>query len=703
MSELMGALHGIPAPEDRWDGARAGGSVLEALVYRSHLLGADRSVANQGGGNTSSKGTIVDHAGREQRVLWVKGSGTDRATITEAGFPALRLDEILPLRERESMDDAAMVEYLLRCGLTPNQPRPSIETLLHAFIPAAHVDHTHPDAIIALTSSPDGRRLAEEAFGAEAVWLDYQRPGFDMSKRIAGLLDAHPSARAVLLEKHGLVTWGGTPEESYRGTIEFVTRAAQALDHAANGRFGLGGAKVAELGESDAETLLARALPVLRGALLADADGVILEVDRSPEAVAFASSVRAPEVSQIGAPCPDHLINTKHKPLAVAFDPETDDADGLSGALRSGVEEYAAWYRSYYERNLDDETRQFPIDPVGPRVVLVPAVGIVTSGIDAAKARTARDLYHRAIAVQDAAAAVGGFRSLSESEAFAIEYWPLERYKLAQAPPRGELAGRVALITGGASGIGRATARMLAARGAHVVVADRNVEGVEEVAEELTAAHGARRALGVFVDVTSEDAVVEMTRRTVLEYGGIDILVASAGLATSAPITETTLADWEMNYAVLARGYFLAARETFRVLLDQGRGGSVVFVASKNALVAGANAAAYSSAKAASLHLARCLAEEGGPHQIRVNTVNPDAVIQGSSIWSSDWKAERANTYGVSEDELQTFYQGRTKLGVAVLPEDVAEAIAFFAGPRSAKSTGNILNVDGGVTAAYPR
>jgi rhamnulose-1-phosphate aldolase/alcohol dehydrogenase len=703
VSELMGALHGIPAPEDKWDRAAAGGGLLETLVYRSNLLGADRSVANQGGGNTSSKGTMVDHAGREQRVLWVKGSGTDLASITEAGFPALRLEEILPLRERESMDDATMVEYLLRCGLTPNQPRPSIETLLHAFIPSAHVDHTHPDAIIALTSSPDGRNLAEEAFGNEAVWLDYERPGFDMSKRIAELLEANPSARAVLLEKHGLVTWGATPDESYRGTIEFVTRAARALDRAANGRFGLGGTKVAESGEGDAEALLVRALPVLRGALLADADGVVLEVDRSPEAIAFASSVRAPEVSQIGAPCPDHLINTKHKPLTVAFDPETDDADGLAEALRGGVDEYAAWYRGYYERNLDEETGQFPIDPAGPRVVLVPGVGIVTSGSDAAKARTARDLYHRAIAVQDAADAVGGFRSLSESEAFAIEYWPLERYKLAQAPPRGELAGRVALITGGASGIGRATARMLAARGAHVVVADRNVEGVEEVAEELTAAYGLRRALAVFVDVTSEEAVVEMTRRAVLEYGGIDILVASAGLATSAPITETTLEDWEQNYAVLARGYFLAARETFRVLLEQGRGGSVVFVASKNALVAGANAAAYSSAKAASLHLARCLAEEGGPHQIRVNTVNPDAVIQGSSIWSSDWKAERANTYGVSEDELQTFYQRRTKLGVAVLPEDVAEAIAFFAGPRSAKSTGNILNVDGGVTAAYPR
>jgi rhamnulose-1-phosphate aldolase/alcohol dehydrogenase len=677
--------------------------MLDALVYRSNLLGSDRALANQGGGNTSAKGMVADHAGREQRVLWVKGSGTDLASITAAGFAALRLDEILPLRERDAMDDATMVDYLLRCALSPNQPRPSIETLLHAFVPAPHVDHTHPDAIIALTSTPSGRSLAGETFGDEAVWLDYQRPGFAMSKRIAELLDANPRARAALLEKHGLVTWGETPAESYQATIEFVTRAAQALERAGNGRFGLGGPKVAELGEDEARALLAKALPALRGALLADADGVVLEVDRSPEAVAFASSARAPEVSQIGAPCPDHLINTKHKPLVVRFDPERDGTGELATTLRSGVDEYARWYRDYYERNLDDETRQFPIDPAGPRVTLIPGVGIVTSGADAAKARFARDLYHRAIAVQDAADAVGGFRSLSESEAFAIEYWPLERYKLTQAPPAGELTGRVALVTGGASGIGRATARLLAERGAHVAVADLNEEGAHRVAEELTAAHGLRRAVAVAVDVTDEAAVERMVAETVGAYGGLDVLVASAGLATSAPLTETTLEEWELNFAVLARGYFLAAREAFRILLEQGRGGSIVFVGSKNALVGGANASAYSSAKAASLHLARCLAEEGGPHGIRVNTVNPDAVIQDSGIWSSDWKAERASTYGVEEEELLAFYRGRTKLGVSVYPEDVAEAIAFLAGPRSAKSTGNVINVDGGVTAAYPR
>jgi rhamnulose-1-phosphate aldolase/alcohol dehydrogenase len=704
VSETTTVLRGIPAPDDRWDeSAAADLGVLDGLVRRSNLLGADRALANVGGGNTSAKETIADHTGREVRVLWVKGSGTDLATITAAGFAGLRLDELLPLREREAMSDAEMVEYLLRCAVRPDQPRPSIETLLHAFVTADHVDHTHPDAIIALTSAPDGRTLAEEEFGDEAVWLDYQRPGFDMSRRIYHLLEEQPEARAVLLERHGLVTWGATGEESYHATLELVRRAAEAIDRAAKGGFGLGGTKVAEARTDEATALLADVLPALRGALAADAGGVILEVDRSPEAVAFASSAHAPKVSQVGAPCPDHLIHTKHKPLAVDFDPEGDDAGALRESLTAGVEEYARWYRAYYERNVDDETRPFPIDPAGPRVVLVPGVGIVTSGPDAGRARVTRDLYHRAIAVQDAADAIGGFRSLSESEAFAIEYWPLERYKLAQAPPRGELAGKVALITGGASGIGRAAARALAASGAHVVVGDLNVDGAREVAEEIVAAHGLRRAIPAAVDVTSEAAVQQLARRAVLEYGGIDILVASAGLATSAPITETTLEDWERNYAVLARGYFLAAREAFGVMVEQGGGGSIVFVASKNALVAGANAAAYSSAKAASLHLARCLAEEGGPHGIRVNTVNPDAVIEGSSIWSSDWKAERANAYGVAEDDLESFYRGRTKLGVSVYPEDVAEAIAFLAGPRSAKSTGNVINVDGGVTAAYPR
>lgn len=705
MTGIVGVGGWIAEPADHWTAAEADGlDLLDQLVYRSRLYGADRSLANRGGGNTSAKEIVRDHADRETQVLWVKGSGTDLASITSDGFSGLRLDDLLPLRERGEMDDAAMVAYLLRSALGPDQPRPSIETLLHAFISMPHVDHTHPDAVIALTSSPRGIDVAKEAFGDEAVWLDYRRPGFGMSKQIADLLDEHPSARAVLLPKHGLVTWGETAEESYRSTIEFVSRAVRAIDDASGGtRARTTLVDTPAVTGEDADRVLESSLPALRGALLADTDGVILEVDRGPDAVAFASSAHMREISQVGAPCPDHLINTKHKPLTIEWNPASDGADLLEELLLEGVASYGEWYRSYYERNVDDETRPFPIDPVGPRVILIPGIGIVTSGPDSGRARLSRELYERAIAVESAAIAIGGFSSLSEKEAFAIEYWPLERYKLAQAPPGGELVGKIAIVTGAASGIGRAAARALADRGAHVVIADLNLDGAEQLAEELVAAYGPRRALAVHVDVTDEDAVAAMTRRCVLDYGGLDILVASAGLATSSPVTETTVEEWDRNYAVLARGYFLAAREAFRVLIRQASGGSLVFVASKNALVAGANAAAYSSAKAASLHLARCLAEEGGPHRIRVNTVNPDAVIQGSSIWSSDWKAERASTYGIDEDDLQSFYKGRTKLGVAVLPEDVAEAIAFFAGPRSAKSTGNILNVDGGVTGAYPR
>ena len=429
--------------------------------------------------------------------------------------------------------------------------------------------------------------------------------------------------------------------------------AAQAVDSA------WAGSKAAELREGSATTLLRQTLPALRGALLADADGIVLEVDRSAEAVAFASSVRAPEVSQIGAPCPDHLISTKHKPLVVDFDPESTTTG--HSAARSGRVSRSTRTGTAVTTNRTSTTRPGSSRSTRPGHESCSSQASASSlpAPTLGRARLARDLYHRAIAVEDAADALGGFRSLSESEAFAIEYWPLERYKLAQAPPRGELAGRVALITGGASGIGRAAAR--AARRARRSRRRRRPQRRRRAGGRRRARRGRTAyaaALAVPVDVTDEAAVVEMTRRTVLEYGGVDILVASAGLATSAPVTETTLEEWELNFAVLARGYFLAAREVFRILLEQARGGSIVFVASKNALVAGANAAAYSSAKAASLHLARCLAEEGGPHGIRVNTVNPDAVIEGSAIWSSEWKAERASTYGVTEDDLADLLPG---------------------------------------------
>jgi rhamnulose-1-phosphate aldolase/alcohol dehydrogenase len=659
---------------------------LDALVQRSNLLGADRSVANWGGGNTSTKTVVRDHTDAHVRALYVKGSGTDLATIERSGFAGLRLDQIESLFERDSMSDAEMVDYLLRCALDPAQPRPSIETLLHAFIPAPDVDHTHPDAVIALTSTPRGRELAAEEFGDEAVWIDYIRPGFALARLVAQAIRESPTARFVLLEKHGLVTWGESGDESYAATLEAVERARATLGAPAEP---LGELRVPPL-EDRAEQLV-DLLPRLRGRISVERHHV-LEVDDSAEAIDFVGRERSVDLSQVGAACPDHLVNTKAKPLVLDGRPLDDQLDA-----------YEDWYRSYYADHLDDETRPFPLDPAGPRVVLAPGLGLVTSGTNAAKARVSRDLYHRAMSVIRLAAGAGGFSSLSEAEAFAVEYWPLERYKLSLAPAARELDGRVALVTGGASGIGRAIAERFAVEGAHVAVADIDASGAADVAALLCERHGERRALALDCDVTDEARVAEAFRRTVLEWGGVDIVVSNAGVAVSASVADTTREIWDRNFDVLARGYFLVAAAGVEVMRKQRIGGSIVFIGSKNGIAAGRNAAAYSAAKAAELHLARCLAEEIGGDGIRINSVNPDAVLRGSSIWSSEWRAERAKAYGIAEDELEDYYRNRTTLRVEVYPEDVAEAALFFASDRSAKSTGNIVNVDGGVTTAYPR
>jgi rhamnulose-1-phosphate aldolase/alcohol dehydrogenase len=675
----------------RWNAAHAEGlSALDRLVYRSNLLGDDRSLANWGGGNTSTKAVVSDHTGREVRALFVKGSGTDLATIERGGFAALRLDDLELLFDREAMADADMVDYLLRSMLEPGHPRPSIETLLHAFIPAAEVDHTHPDSVIALTSSPRGRELAAEAFGAEAIWIDYARPGFRLARQVAQAVRSQPEARFVLLEKHGLVAWGDSSEASYEATLEAVQRALQALAAAAPAE-PLGAVAVPPLRPQARARALVELLPPLRGRISRERHHV-LEVDSSPGVLDFVGRERSAELSQVGAACPDHLVNTKTKPLFLTDAPLDEQLDA-----------YEAWYRSYYETNLDDESRPFPIDPAGPRVVLAPGLGLITSGTNAARAHISNELYHRAIEVIRLAAGTGGFASLTEPEAFAVEYWPLERYKLTLAAPPRELEGRIALVTGAASGIGRAIAERLAAEGAHVAVADIDTEGAGDVTAVLCERYGVRRALAVPVDVTDEESVAQAFRDTLLTWGGVDIVVSNAGVAVSAPLAETTREVWDRNFDVLARGYFVVAAQGIEIMRRQGIGGSIVFIGSKNALAAGRDAAAYSAAKAAELHLARCLAEEAGPAGIRINSVNPDAVLRGSAIWNSEWRADRAKAYGIPEEKLEEYYRDRTTLGVAVYPEDVAEAALFFASGRSAKSTGNIVNVDGGVATAYPR
>jgi rhamnulose-1-phosphate aldolase/alcohol dehydrogenase len=687
------------ATENLWDARKAEGlSELEALAHRSNLLGRDRAVANYGGGNTSTKARERDHTGREVDVLWVKGSGSDLATIEAGQFTGLKLGEVLALEEREEMSDEEMVAYLARCQLAPDMPRGSIETLLHAFVPYAQVDHTHPDAVNMICCSEGGEELARECFGDEAVWIPYIRPGFTLSKQVGQAVRNNPDAKFVLLAKHGLVTWGDTHEESYGRTIEAINRAAEFVADRAGEPFG--GRKVEPPAPGRREALLAEVLPALRGALSSGSDESshkILRTDHTSEDVlAFVCGRDSEKLSQVGAACPDHLVRTKVRPLWVDFDPENEGAEELEERLREGVARYREEYEAYFSRYEEADEEMF--DP-NPRVVLVAGLGLVAAAKNAKEANLSRDFVYRAINVIRGAHALGGYVSLTEEESYAVEYWPLELYKLTLAPPPDELAGRVAFVTGGAGGIGSAVARSLASRGACVVVCDLDEEGAGEVADGLAEPGIAARA-----DVTDEDEVVRAYRRAVLEYGGVDVVVSNAGLASSAPIEETSVEMWDKNHAVLARGYFLVAREAFRIMKEQGVGGSLVFVASKNSMAAGKNASAYSSAKAAELHLARCLAEEGGPEHIRVNTVNPDAVLQGSRIWDSGWREERAAAYGIQPDELEDYYRERNVLKMNVLPENVAQAVLQLASEaRSSRSTGNVLNVDGGVKDAYPR
>jgi rhamnulose-1-phosphate aldolase/alcohol dehydrogenase len=685
----------IAPPTNRWDTGAANrrNNPLELLAYRSNLLGADRSVANWGGGNTSCKATELDFRERPTRVLWVKGSGSDLATIKPSQFTGLRLEDVLPLLERESMSDEELVAYYEHAVLKPGQPRASIETPLHSMLPFEHVDHTHPDAIIALCAVPEGRELVERLWSGRAIWVDYERPGFSLGKKIALAVREQPDAACVLMAKHGLVTWADTAEECYARSIATVACAAEALAERADRRRVFASADVHSV---DHEIILG-ALPALRGAVSARRSA-ILHVDTSDSARGFADRADLADVAGAGPACPDHLVHTKPWPLVIPA-PATRDVESLSEAFRSGVAEFEQRYAAYVSSHDPDVGMRDP----APRVVIVPGMGIITTGPDAVQASVSAALYTRAVAVLSTTAGLGGFAPLTANETFGVEYWPMELYKLGLLPPPRELAGQVALVTGAASGIGRAVATRLAEAGAHVAIADRNAVGAREVADELVGRHGDGRALPVEMDVTDESAVRTAFSETVLAYGGVDIVVSNAGISTSHPVEETSLDEWNLNLSVLGTGYFLVAREAFRVLRAQDRGGSIVFVASKNGLVGGRNASAYSSAKALEIHLARCLAEEGGGVGIRVNTVNPDAVLQGSGIWSSAWREQRASTYGIAPEQLEEHYRARTTLKVNVYPEDIAEAVLFFASPRAAKSTGNLLNVDGGVAAAYTR
>jgi len=687
-----------------WDDEKAAAlSEPERLVYRSNTLGSDKRVTNYGGGNTSSKVRQKDPlTGEKVEVLWVKGSGGDSASIKLDGFATLYMDKLIALKGlyRGVEHEDEMVGYLPHCTFNLNPRAASIDTPLHAYVPRRHVDHMHPDAIIAIAAAKNSRELTKEIFGDAIGWLPWKRPGFELGLWLEKFCKENPAAKGVILASHGLFTWGDTQKECYETTISTINQAIEWFETKSAGKAIFGGEAVKALQPAERRAIAAKLMPKIRG-LISQASHKVGHFDDSAAVLEFVNSKDLRSLAPLGTSCPDHFLRTKIRPLVIEFDPAKPDIDAVIARLPEDVVAYRADYRAYYDRCKHPDSPAVR-DP-NAVVYLMPGVGMFTFAGDKATARISGEFYVNAINVMRGASTVSSYVGLPEQEAFNIEYWQLEDLKLRRLPKPKSLAGRIAFVTGGAGGIGRATATRLLSEGACVVLADIDEPALEAARGELGKQYGADFVRAAKVDVTREDAVVAGFAEAAVEFGGIDILVSNAGLASSAPIEETTLALWDKNMDILATGYFLVSREAFRLFRVQEIGGNVVFVASKNGLAASPNAAAYCTAKAAEIHLARCLALEGAEAQIRVNVVNPDAVLRGSKIWTGEWKEQRAAAYKMSTDDLEEHYRSRSMLKRSVFPEDIAEAVYFFASDLSAKSTGNILNVDAGNAQSFTR
>ena len=673
-------------------------SELDLLVYQSRLIGSEPSLVVWGGGNTSIKVTQEDFRGQSTKVLLIKSSGVDMKTAQREDFVGVRLDDILPLFDRDAMTDEEMVDYLDHCAMDPRSPRPSIETLLHGFLPYYSVVHSHADALVALTNNTDSNSILDTVYGNKVAVVEYVRPGFRLSKLVGQAVKSNPTIRGVVLANHGLFTWGGDTRAAYECHIDLVNQAEEYAQRQARGKVSFGGLRSRGL-DSDARRGAASAIaPALRG-LVSERRRSILHYDDSPKVLEFVNSNQGEEISAMGPVTPDHLIHTKRKPMWLRVaDPE--DVTSVVAALPQAMEEYTQEYVDWYR--LDSGGGDAMLDPY-PRVVLMPGVGMWTTGKDSRAALIARDIYHHTIDVLRAAQGMGQYASLSPKDAYEAEYWPLELYKLTLGSPEGELARRIALVTGGAAGIGRAVALRLAAEGAHVVVTDVDEEGALAVVEEISSCNGSGRAAALSMDVTSETEVIAAFQQGNLTYGGLDILVSNAGIAPVGAMDELSLAQWQRSLDINATGHFLVAREAVRVMRRQGLGGSLIFMGTKNVTAPGRDFGAYSASKAAEVQLARVLAIENGEHGIRSNIINPDAVFQGSGLWSQEVRQQRAEAHGVSTDDLEDFYRQRNLLKQRISAEDVAEAALFLASDRSAKTTGAMIPVDGGVREAFPR
>jgi rhamnulose-1-phosphate aldolase/alcohol dehydrogenase len=696
-----------------WDDAKAtalAGDEVALFIYRSNLLGADLRLTNYGGGNTSVKVTDKDPlTGDVSDVMWIKGSGGDIGTLTKSGCAALYLDRLHNLEKvyKGIEFEDEMVELFNHCIFDLSSKAPSIDTPLHGFLPFKHIDHLHPDAAIAIAAAKDGAIITEELFNGEIGWVGWQRPGFDLGLQLRSCLDEAATKgiklKGIMLGSHGLFTWGDTAYESYVNTLEVIEKCAEYLEsNYGKKRPVFGGQKIESLPLEERQLKASKVAPILRGFCSSERKMIGHYTDDA-RVLEFINSNDLEKLAPLGTSCPDHFLRTKISPLVLELDPNEDlsDVEAIKAKLTPAFEAYRKMYAAYYDTCKKSNSPAMR-DP-NPVVILYPGVGMFTFAKDKTMARLASEYYVNAVNVMKGAEAVSEYTSLPRQEAFDIEYWLLEEAKLQRMPKPKALSGRVALITGSAGGIGKAIARKFAEEGACVVINDINEERLEGASAEFTKSFGKDAVSSTLLNVTDENSTEKALDAACLAFGGVDVVVNNAGISISKSIAEHSLEEWDRLYDILVKGQFIVSKAGIEVMRKQGFGGDIVNIVSKNAVVAGPNNPGYGSAKAAQAHLTRLMAAEVGADKIRVNTVNPDAVISDSNIWSGGWAEGRAKAYGITVAELPTYYAKRTLLNEIILPDDIANACFAFVGGLLNKSTGNALNVDGGVAMGFYR
>src|SRR6478736_4810911 len=704
-----------------WDEAKAAaleGDEVGLLIYRSNLLGADLRLTNYGGGNTSCKAMTKDPlTGKETEVMWVKGSGGDLGTLKKSGLAALYVDRLRSLKNvyRGLEFEDEMVELFNHCIYDLNSKAPSIDTPLHGFLPFKHIDHLHPDAAIAIAAAKDGKKITEELFNGTIGWVEWQRPGFDLGLKLKAAVDENPDLRGIMLGSHGLFTWGDTAYESYINTLEVIERCAEYLPPSPKGgKKTFGGIKITSLPRDERLKKAASLMPVLRG-FCSNSDlhnspsgdggkkAMIGHFTDDERVLEYINSNDLERLAPMGTSCPDHFLRTKISPLVLHLttDEDVTNVDVIKQKIQPQFDEYRKMYADYYN------TCKHPNSPAmrdaNPVIILYPGVGMFSFAKDKQTIRVESEFYINAINVMKGAEAVSEYTSLPRQESFNIEYWLLEEAKLQRMPKPKALSGRIALITGSAGGIGKAIAKKFAEEGACIIINDINEERMKGAMEEFQKQFGRDIAASTLLDVTNNESIEKAFANAALAFGGVDLVVNNAGISISKSITDHSIEDWDKLYDILVKGQFLVSKLGVEMMRKQGFGGDIVNIVSKNSVVSGPNNAGYGSAKAAQAHLSRLLAAELGGDSIRVNTVNPDAVIAESNIWAGGWAEGREKAYGIKVEELPAYYAKRTLLNETILPDDIANACYAFVGGLLNKSTGNTLNVDGGVAAAFLR